>query len=111
MKICLVSCSGGHLFQLYEGFALTALEAMACGTPAITSNTSSLPEVVGDAAIKVNRSDTNQLANAIYKVLINKKLQTQMVKKGFERVKKYSWEKTCEKIIEICNLLLTTTDK
>src|ERR1044071_7562476 len=55
--------------SLYEGFGLTALEAMACGTPVVASRTSSVPEVVGDAAILVDPTDTLELADAMYKVL------------------------------------------
>lgn len=100
--ICLYNLADIFVYpSLYEGFALPALEAMACRTPVITSNTSSLPEVVEDAAIQVDPLDAEQLADAIYKVLINKELQTQMAKKGFERVKKFSWEKTVKRVIKV----------
>ena len=57
--------------SLYEGFGLPPLEAIVCGTPVITSNTSSLPEVVGDAGIMVDPHDVDRLADAMYKVLTN----------------------------------------
>lgn len=66
----------------YEGFGYTPLEAMACGTPVITSNTSSIPEVVGDAAIQVNPIDTEALATEINNVLTNTKLQEKMALEG-----------------------------
>jgi len=80
----------------YEGFGLPPLEAMACGCPVITSNTSSLPEVVGDAGIMVNPNDIDGLANAMYEVLTTDSLRQDMIKKGLERVKLFSWERTAK---------------
>lgn len=77
--------------SLYEGFGLPPLEAMASGTPVITSATSSLPEVTGDAALMVSPYDANQLADAIQKVITDKTLQATLVQKGYNQARKYNW--------------------
>lgn len=87
--------------SLYEGFGLPVLEAMACGTPVITSNISSLPEVAGNAAILVNPYDVEELAHAMYKVLDNKGLKRILIEKGLRRAKMFSWEKTARKTLEV----------
>lgn len=80
--------------SLYEGFGLPPLEAMACGTPVVASNAGALPEVVGDAALLVNPENVEDIASAIERVLTNAKLREELIKRGFERVKRFSWEKT-----------------
>ena len=87
--------------SLYEGFGLPPLEAMACGTPVITSNTSSLPEVVGDAGIMVDPYDVDRLADAMHKVLSNDGLREDMIKKGLERAEMFSWEKTARETLKV----------
>ena len=87
--------------SLYEGFGLPPLEAMACGTPVITSNTSSLPEVVGDAGIMVDPYDVDGLADAMYKVLGNDGLREDMIKRGLERAKIFSWEKAAKETMKV----------
>jgi len=82
------------------GFGLPPLEAMACGTPVITSNTASLPEVVGDAGIMVNPSDTEKLSEMILKVITDHSLQEKLSEKGLNRARKFTWENTAEKILE-----------
>ncbi len=82
--------------SLYEGFGLPPLEAMSCGCPVITSNTSSLPEVVGDAGILIDPHDVDGLTEAIYKVLSNKELRAEMVTKSVERAKLFSWQRVAE---------------
>ena len=80
--------------SLYEGFGLTALEAMACGTPVITSNTSSLPEVVGDAALLVDPLDTAAIADAIVRLFADGRLGNELRERGLARARLFSWEKT-----------------
>ncbi|MBA2858827.1 glycosyltransferase involved in cell wall biosynthesis [Methanococcus maripaludis] len=87
--------------SFYEGFGLPPLEAMQCGTPVITSNTSSLPEVVGDAGIMVNPYDVDELANKMYEVLTNEDLRKEMSKKGLERAKLFSWKKCAEEHLKV----------
>ena len=85
----------------YEGFGLPPLEAMACGTPVIVSNTSSLPEVVGDAALLVDPTDADGLAVAIWRVLSDNGLRKQMVHKGLQRARLFSWEKAAQETLAI----------
>lgn len=87
--------------SFYEGFGLPVLEAMACGTPVITSTTSSLPEVVGDAGIMVDPHDVDGLAKAMHEVVTNEGLRQDMIKRGLERAKMFSWEKTAEETLRV----------
>jgi len=89
--------------SLYEGFGLPPLEAMACGCPVVTSNTSSLPEVVGEAGIMVDPYDTDSLAQAMRKVLTDSELRDNMIRKGLEQSKRFSWEKAAEQTLEVYN--------
>lgn len=77
--------------SLYEGFGLPPLEAMACGTPVVASNASSLPEVVGDAGLLVEPTDAEELAQAMQRVLSDDDLRDSLRRKGLERAKKFSW--------------------
>lgn len=87
--------------SLYEGFGLPPLEAMACGTPVITSNTSSLPEVVGDAGILLDPYDIDGWVNAMYEVLTNDGLREDMIKRGLERATMFSWEKCAKETSKV----------
>lgn len=89
--------------SLYEGFGLPPVEAMACGCPLVTSNVSSIPEVVGDAGILVDPHDVNSLIQAMKRVLTNSRLKDEMVRKGLEQVQKFSWEKTAELTLQVYN--------
>lgn len=86
--------------SLYEGFGLPLLEAMACGIPVITSNTSSLIEIGKESAILVNPKNVVELKNAIKLLLENKELRESLKKKGIERAKKFGWEKTAQKLLD-----------
>ncbi|MGR3175960.1 MAG: glycosyltransferase [Candidatus Scalindua sp.] len=92
--------------SLYEGFGLPPLEAMACGVPVITSNTSSLPEVVGDAGIMVDPNDVNSLCEGICKVLEDRELRQRMRNMGLEKSKLFSWDKAARAILEIYDEML-----
>jgi len=87
---------------------------MACGTPVITSNVSSMPEVAGDAALLVNPYDVDALARAMHGILTDKGLKESLVKKGLERVKQFSWEKCAEETIRVyeaaCNSNKSSAD-
>lgn len=85
--------------SIYEGFGMPPLEAMACGTPVITSNTSSLPEVVGDAGLMVAPTDTIGLAEAIRRVLVNADLRAELRQRGLARARRFSWADTAAKTL------------
>jgi glycosyltransferase involved in cell wall biosynthesis len=87
--------------SIYEGFGLPPLEAMACGTPVITSNTSSLPEVVGDAGILLDPMDIDGFANLIYAILFDEELRLTIVKKGLERSKMFNWGKCARETLSV----------
>jgi glycosyltransferase involved in cell wall biosynthesis len=83
----------------YEGFGMPLLEAMQAGTPVISSNNSSLPEVVGDAAITIDYDDEEACISAMEKYYFNEDLRQAYIKKGFERAKLFSWDKTVDLMI------------
>ena len=84
--------------SLREGFGLPVLEAMACGTPVITSSSSSLPEVGGDAAIRVDPHDAIDLSDAMYRVLANPELRQELSDRGLQWVGGFSWDRTAEQM-------------
>ena len=86
--------------SLYEGFGLPPLEAMACGTPVVTSRLSSLPEVVGDAALLVDPYDTEAIAGAIARVLGDAGLAQDLARRGRARAAGFSWERSVRSIHE-----------
>jgi len=92
--------------SFYEGFGLPILEAMACGTPVITSNISSLPEVGGDVVVYVNPNDIRDIKEKIEMVLGDIVLQKEMIKKGLKRAKEFSWEKSAKEHIEVFKKVL-----
>ncbi len=87
--------------SFYEGFGIPALEAMQSACPVIASNTSSLPEVVGEAALSINPTKVSELAYAMIKVLQNPKLQTKLSAAGLSQAKKFTWKKSAEKLLTI----------
>ena len=87
--------------SLYEGFGLPPLEAMASGTPVVTSNVSSLPEVVGDAALLVDPTDPVAIADAMRRVLTDPLLAAEMSAKGLARARTFSWEQAATRIRDI----------
>ncbi|MFQ5952858.1 MAG: glycosyltransferase family 4 protein [Candidatus Omnitrophota bacterium] len=89
-----------HL-SLYEGFGLTVLEAMQCGTPAVVSETSSLQEVSGEAGLAVSPLNIGQIADTVYNVIINNELRKGMIEAGLDRAKQFSWERAARQTLEI----------
>jgi len=85
----------------YEGFGMPPLEAMQAGTPVVVSNNSSLPEVVGDAAISVTYDDEQAIIKAFENFYFNEDLRKKYIAKGLERAKMFSWEKTVNKMTEV----------
>lgn len=92
--------------SLYEGFGLPILEAMSCGTPVVTSNISSLPEVAGDAALTINPYDVGELTHALEKIISDSALRDTLIKKGYERVQQFTWESSAQQLINIYMNLL-----
>jgi len=86
--------------SLYEGFGLPTLEAMCCGTPTITSNVSSLPEVVGDGALMINPFDTEELSKAMAEVLEKDDLKADLINRGLKRAENFKWEKTAQETLK-----------
>ena len=84
-----------------EGFGVPPIEAMACGAPVITSNTSSLPEVAGDAALLIDPHNTGELSAAIMRILQDKSLQEELRQKGYERAKQFTWQASARKMLSI----------
>ncbi len=95
--------------SLYEGFGFAAVEAMACGTPVVSSNAASLPEVAGNAALTVAPTDKNGMADAIVKVLTDKRLRIQLVKRGRENARRFSWKTNARRTLSLYEELLGQT--
>ncbi|MBM3775186.1 MAG: glycosyltransferase family 4 protein, partial [Acidobacteria bacterium] len=87
--------------SLYEGFGLPPLEAMACGTPVVTSNLSSMPEVAGNAAVLVNPENVFDIARGIREVLLDPELRETLICRGRQQAARYSWERTAAQVLEI----------
>lgn len=87
--------------SFYEGFGVPPIEAMACGAPVITSNTSSLPEVVGDAALLIDPYNSGELAGAILRVLENEQLRDELRQKGYARAQHFTWPKSASKMLSV----------
>ena len=96
--------SGASVFvfpSLYEGFGLTPLEAMSCGTPVICSNRTSLPEVVGDAAISLDPEDTQAMTGAMRSVLTNAELAADLRARSLRQATHFSWHKTAQETVAV----------
>jgi glycosyltransferase involved in cell wall biosynthesis len=92
--------------SLYEGFGLPALEAMQCGAPVVTSRTSSLPEVVGDAAVSIDPTDEDALAQAMTDVLLDETLAADLRRRGLERAKTFTWRRTVDEAVAAYEAML-----
>ena len=91
--------------SLYEGFGLPPLEAMAHGTPVVTSSVSSLPEVFGPAALLVNPENVFDIARGIRSVLTDESLRAELIEQGYERVKRYSWQRAAEQTHKVYEMV------
>jgi glycosyltransferase involved in cell wall biosynthesis len=94
--------------SLYEGFGLPPLEAMAHGTPVLTSNVSSLPEVFGDSALLVNPEKVFEIARGIRQILADTELRARLVRAGEERVKMYSWDRAAQQLEEVYRTVMSS---
>jgi len=90
--------------SLYEGFGIPVIEAQACGCPVISSNSSSLQEVLGESAIICNPTDIEGFANAMKSIYEDDTLRNTIISKGFENAKRFSWEKSARKIVSIITI-------
>lgn len=101
--------NGADLFafpSLYEGFGLPVLEAMACGTPVVTSNSSSLPEVAGEAALLVDPLDVEAITAAMRQVLSDPALAQELSQRGLQRAMEFTWERTARETIAVYERVL-----
>jgi glycosyltransferase involved in cell wall biosynthesis len=99
--------AGAFVFpSLYEGFGLPVIEAMACGTPVITSTSSSLPEVAGSAALLVDPRDVTALAEAMYRVLMDDALAGRLREDGINRARRFTWDRTGHATVDLYERLL-----
>jgi glycosyltransferase involved in cell wall biosynthesis len=108
---CFYEAAAAFVFvSRYEGFGLPPLEAMACGTPVVTSNVSSLPEVVGDAAVQVNPENVFEIARGIKEVLLDDALRSTLRRCGREHAARFSWDRTARQVLEIYHEACASVD-
>jgi len=99
---CFYEAAAAFVFpSRHEGFGLPPLEAMACGTPVVTSNVSSLPEVAGDAAMLVNPGNVFDIARGIREVLTDEPLRAELIRRGRAQAARFSWERSAQQVLEI----------
>jgi len=96
--------------SLYEGFGLPPLEAMAHGTPVVTSNTSSLPEVTGNAAVLVNPENVFEIMRAVHRVLVDQSLREKLKQRGYEQSSRFSWDDSVRRILSAYEQVAGGTD-
>jgi len=93
--------------SFYEGFGLPPLEAMTHGCPVVSSNRSSMPEILGQAAVYFNPEDEDEMLNKIKKVIDDIDLQKDLIQKGYQQIKKYHWQNNAKETLEVYNRLIT----
>jgi glycosyltransferase involved in cell wall biosynthesis len=91
--------------SIYEGFGLTPLEAMACGTPVIVSNVSSFPEIVGDAGLLIDPGCADELVVAMQRILSDSELRVSLIEKGLKRAALFSWDKAAQETLALYHSL------
>ena len=106
-KYALYKNAAAFLFpSLYEGFGIPPLEAMFFGCPVVCAKAASLPEVVGDAAELVEPDDVLSIAEGIWRILSNEDHAKELVERGYDRIKKYTWDRSAQMLTEICKTVL-----
>jgi len=90
--------------SFYEGFGMPVLEAQKMGVPVVASNTGALPEILGDSALLVNPNNSDEISEAIYKALSDEYLSNELVRKGYENVKRFSWPNCADETLKIITL-------
>ncbi|MFQ5610998.1 MAG: glycosyltransferase family 4 protein [Anaerolineae bacterium] len=101
-KAALISGALAYVFpSLYEGFGLPLLEAMACGTPVLSGNASSLPEIADDAALLVDPRDTRAIARGVQRLVSEPDLRRELVRRGYRRVRVFSWDRAADQVLEV----------
>lgn len=101
LKVFYASAAAFVFPSLYEGFGLPPLEAMASGTPVVTSSVSSLPEVAGDAAMIVNPENVFDIARGIREVLLDEAIRSDLIERGYDHVRSFNWIRTAEQVLEV----------
>jgi glycosyltransferase involved in cell wall biosynthesis len=96
LREVVASALGSVYVSYFEGFGIPIIEAFQSGVPVITSSVTSMPEVAGNAALLVNPFSVEEIASAMYDVLSNSHLREELIRRGFERVKLYSWDRSSE---------------
>lgn len=105
-KTALYKKAGALIFpSFYEGFGLPILEAQSMGTPVLTSNISSLPEITRNSALLVNPYNIKDIAKGMEKIVLDDLLRQELIKKGFENIKRFSWEKSAQKLLNLFHSL------
>ncbi|MFH1562090.1 MAG: glycosyltransferase family 1 protein [Nitrospirota bacterium] len=102
-ELPLLYCGASLLVHpsFFEGFGLPVLEAMACGTPVVASNVTSLPEIIGEAGLLFDPFKPEEMASAVYRILSDKVLQQDLIKKGLQRANEFSWQKTAKQTLTV----------
>jgi glycosyltransferase involved in cell wall biosynthesis len=101
-KVALLSGAEALVYpSVYEGFGMPVLEAMACGTPVLTSNVSSLPEVAGDAAILVDPYETSAIADGMRELLTDEELRSRLSEAGLARAQQFTWAETARQTAKV----------
>ncbi len=111
-KNALLSGATAFVFpSLYEGFGFPVLEAMACGVPVLCSNTSSLPEVAGDAALLVNPLEVDDIAQGLREITANEGLRGTLIERGYQQAQKLTWQACAKVVLSVFEKVLKPDEK